>query len=168
MLGLAPGGYPVPDTPKIRKAKGYPPMKPREARLWQAVRTRVVAHWVRVENRVNLGTPDIVGVLDGRTLWVELKALASWSDPTLEVSREQYLWLRAWARAGGSAWVVARVGDTVLLVHARELSARGYTRAQWQAHAIGVWPSHRVDWAELRTLLLSDLGTVEHGHHVIG
>ena len=76
----------------------------------------------RVENKCNVGTPDICYALRwrGTTLqgWLELKHLAAWparpATPTrLGIRPEQLLWAEAWC---GTVHLLAQIGREYLLL----------------------------------------------------
>ena len=75
-------------------------------------------HIERVENMVNVGTPDVNYVLDGCEGWVELKCIPAWpvrSDTLVRVPHytpEQRIWHRERKAAGGKVFVLLRVDST--------------------------------------------------------
>ncbi len=73
-------------------------------------------HWVRVENRVGRGTPDVNYCLpEGTEGWLELKSLGRFpanSDHEFRIrhfTRQQRFWIRARVRVGGVVAVLLRV-----------------------------------------------------------
>lgn len=110
------------------------------ANLWRAVR-RVIGPYgrlVRVENGVELGTPDVAycirwpvsaSAVEG---WLELKYHESWPvrSPRLvleDLTVDQVLWHEAHARAGGRVSTLVRVGNDALFLDAA-LLRRVYER----------------------------------------
>jgi hypothetical protein len=96
----------------------------------------------RIENVVELGTPDVTYTLRANTTspavsgWIELKHANAWParpDTKFRFSRytpDQAGWLYEWDRVGGKACVMALVGTTFFLVpgyYAHDLQ-RGATR----------------------------------------
>lgn len=66
---------------------------------------------LRVENKIEVGTPDVFGVW-GESFVVELKSVARTSSGVIDckLKPEQADTLRRWQRAGGRAWVLVKVG----------------------------------------------------------
>lgn len=114
-----------------------------EANFWQLVRGHLQPFGVmkRVENRLDLGTPDTAYCLRMRRCppvsgWVELKYLDRWpvdagTPVTIDhLTLDQVMWMEAWAKGGGRAWLVAQVGTDVVmcgppvarLLHGKELN----------------------------------------------
>lgn len=75
-----------------------------ESNAWAAVRRALAPYGrlVRVENRVEAGTPDVAYCLLGVSGWLELKSGAG-------LEAEQLLWAEEWSRAGG-LWHLLRRG----------------------------------------------------------
>ncbi len=87
-----------------------------EAGLWKLIRkSKPEGHWVRVENRVELGTPDVNYCLSEQYEgWLELKVISKWPvrGGPLRVSHftmDQRWWLKRRVWAGGSAGLLLRV-----------------------------------------------------------
>ena len=87
-----------------------------ESGLWSLIRrSHPEGHWVRVENRVELGTPDVNFCLsDGFEGWVELKVVSRWpvrGGPlrTPHFTKDQRWWLRTRTKYGGHAGLLLRV-----------------------------------------------------------
>ncbi len=93
-----------------------------ERALWQTVRRRLGPHgvFVRVENRVGIGTPDVVYCIDEQVGWLELKYAERWppkSGLTLRhLTMAQLWWMRDWRRVGGRAWILLQVGKDYLFL----------------------------------------------------
>lgn len=98
-------------------------MAGKEAVMWAYLRPKLKEAGLRAERiteRLRGGVPDVVYVdgVSGTTGWVELKQLPDW--PTGRVRRgllhcadyraDQALWANHWARGGGIAGVLLRVG----------------------------------------------------------
>src|SRR5690606_40169173 len=84
-----------------------------ESDLWQAIRRYASAFgdFVRVENRVGPGTPDVNFRTKSREGWVELKfspkEFEMTSTPTVEnYEPAQAIWHRRRRLYGGEAWVL--------------------------------------------------------------
>lgn len=110
----------------------------REASLWALVRDELGPYGdlVRVENRVEPGTPDVNYAFHGGRGegWLELKDADAWPvrggvlrmEHVTEVQRRW--WLRR-AGAGGQIWVLVRVARTYMLFRG-EVAARQLGRAE--------------------------------------
>jgi Holliday junction resolvase len=115
----------------------------------------------RIENRVNLGLPDlIVGAAD-RFVMVELKAVTSGLKVGLRP--HQIAFLVRHAGAGRPCFVLVHYAGTaskpamVFLYHGRqaiELATEGLRLAPLRS-----WPSRTVDWLELADLLSGKIPT---------
>ncbi len=95
-----------------------------EQRLWTKLRDNLVTRHVlleRVENLVNVGTPDVHAIANGQTTWLELKATempARSETPLLgrdTVSRDQRNWHMNYHQHGGRSLIVIGVGPRVTL-----------------------------------------------------
>lgn len=122
-------------------------MNASEHTLWLALRGRKPrdAVFQRVENRVDIGTPDVCCCIDSTTAWVELKHVTKWparkwTQINTGLTKEQALWHRAWLRAGGHSWILIRVHRTPFLFDAKHARALldGLTRQQFEAAALAV------------------------------
>ena len=83
-----------------------------EAKVWAQMRKNVEGHWERVENAIGAGgMPDVVGVYQGATWWVELKSLRGY-ERNWGLSHAQLRWHGRWQQAGGHSMVLARVAGT--------------------------------------------------------
>ena len=86
-----------------------------ESALWRLLRASVLpGHWVRVENRVQRGTPDVNYCVSGVEGWLELKSVDNWPirGGVLLIKHftiQQRLWLRERCLAGGRAALLLRI-----------------------------------------------------------
>ena len=78
-------------------------MKP-ESKLWQLVRKNLPdIHWTRIESWVNQGVPDCYGILDGTSVFVELKVTRS---NKINLSPFQKNWLYNHYLQGGRSFIL--------------------------------------------------------------
>lgn len=75
-------------------------------------------HWQRFEDKFGHGIPDLNLAVEGHEIWIELKQLdrlpvRSSTKVRLDLRRDQALWLKRRIKAGGKAFVVAKVGREV-------------------------------------------------------
>ncbi len=122
-----------------------------EAGLWKLIRnSHPPGHWVRVENRVERGTPDVNFCLpEGIEGWIELKAVPRWPvrDGPLRVdhfTKDQRWWLRKRAKYGGRAGLLLRVdsGPKMYLLLPGEWAAEELgevTRDVLEVNALVTW-----------------------------
>jgi hypothetical protein len=95
-----------------------------EKALWQRCRTgidhlRKQGYWVhfcRLENAAGEGNPDVEGVIDGKSCWIELKSNLRPKRPTTVIrskTREsQSIWHKARTESGSRMhWVLIQVGE---------------------------------------------------------
>jgi len=115
-------------------------------------------HFVRVENAVESGTPDINFCNNyGVDHWIECKHVAKWPTRNATALRvhhftaEQRLWLAQRIKAGGNAWVLLQVGKDYLLFDGGWAAAYlGHeSRAGVEAGAVSL------DWAEIVGILVN-------------
>ena len=97
-----------------------------EAALWELVRSRIApyGHIVRHENRVGDGTPDVSYTIQGVGGWIELKLLDTppkRSETPIHIphlTKDQVLWAKKEAEAGGRMWMLLKVGAAFALCNA--------------------------------------------------
>jgi hypothetical protein len=109
------------------------------------VEEMVNAHWQRLEDGSSLGIPDINFCWQGVECWIEAKQMDLEKLPKREATPvriglrpEQSLWLEERKRAGGHAYVLAKIGQEWLLWDDgfRELRD-GMTIAELRFRAVG-------------------------------
>jgi hypothetical protein len=78
--------------------------KTREAKLWQRIKNlNLVGHIFRIESNTINGIPDVVGLLEGKYFWLELKA----NDlKDYGISRWQMNWHSLHNNMGGNAYIL--------------------------------------------------------------
>jgi hypothetical protein len=82
--------------------------------------------WMRLENLVGTGMPDVNGCLNGVEVWLELKYVASGFKIHFQPTQPPWIFRRA--LSGGRVYVLARKEDVLYLYHGsqiRELVAQG-------------------------------------------
>jgi hypothetical protein len=119
-----------------------------ESVLWNYIRDHVEeTHFVRVENLVHPGTPDVSYCHVGYEGWMELKYRPTYpKDPIKTIAFgddglrvDQKIWIDDRVMNGGVVWIVAGIEKDVYFVHGRnaqrfnawtvrELSRNAYTR----------------------------------------
>lgn len=96
-----------------------------ESRLWDYLRTRVSGvDWVRVENPVCPGTPDVNYAIRSIEGWIELKFREDYPkrkttrvfDDETGLSAEQKIWINRRILHGGTVWICAGVADLILFI----------------------------------------------------
>lgn len=93
-----------------------------EQQLFDYLKKRLTWPWIeRVENRANLGTPDVHFIGHETTGWIELKQLPTMNPGNLVgLRKEQVVWHLSYAQAGGVSWIVLRAGGTYFLWSGKE------------------------------------------------
>lgn len=96
-----------------------------ETALWKRFKTIFgpTGHWVRVENSVGAGVPDVNGRVNGTgpDIWLELKYCKAWPKrPTTRVrlrhfTKDQRRWLVKRGAAGGSCGILWQINRDYLL-----------------------------------------------------
>lgn len=136
-----------------------------ESSLWGTLRKnmRGYGHWVRIENKVEKGTPDVNGCFNhngkGVDVWIELKSLREWPVRATtcirlpHFTKEQKQWLLDRAEAGGRAFLFVRVErEYFLFSAARAQVVEQLTREQWYKAARAHY-TNRVTWDHFRSIL---------------
>lgn len=135
-----------------------------ESSLWSYMKGNLPGHWVRIENKVAEGTPDVNGcfTLDDASadVWIELKARDEWpvrAATPIKLSRftnDQKQWLLDRAIAGGKAYLFVRIQrEYFLFSAAHAYHVEQLTRKQWHQCAL-VHCKNRMDWdAFMRAIL---------------
>ncbi len=137
-----------------------------EANLWGSLQPILSSFGAaeRIENRLNLGTPDVSYVLtwqgvraEGRC---ELKHEDAWpkrpETPILvkSLTKDQVLWQEAWADAGGRICTLLRIGNIVMAlppplvraVYERKLTERSLLREAAPKVARGLPVNRLMEW----------------------
>jgi hypothetical protein len=133
-------------------------MKP-EARFSARVREGLIKFGVdidRIENRVNLGIPDMLVGVGGRFAMMELKVVTSGLKVGLRP--HQIAFMTRHATKGRPCYIlVMQEGGTTLKpakIHLYRGSDAIVLAEQGLRHpALAVWPSHGMPWGELYTWL---------------
>lgn len=122
-------------------------MRP-ESKFWSSIKNKVDGNWTRLESPVSVGLPDCLCLVRGVTSLVELKAVASWGVEGLGTTVIQRYWMRRWCIGGGRAYLLAKVGDRVVLIWGGRLEKE--MGSTWAGdNALAVWPAREIDFAEL-------------------
>lgn len=105
-----------------------------EREVWHFIKAAEVnkprTRWMRCENAVASGVPDINACIDGREFWIELKCPkkhARESTPVFggshKISAMQLSWFRRQAAAGGHGFVIVSNEQNTLLLDGAYLSS---------------------------------------------
>lgn len=117
-------------------------------------------HWVRIENSLEVGTPDVNGAytIDGEKVdvWIELKSRDEFPVRELTPIRlphfttDQRDWLIHRERAGGRAFLLVRVAREYFLFNAIDAyNIDKHPRHEWYKKATAHYRT-RIDWDDLR------------------
>ena len=114
-----------------------------EAKLWATARNKLPGYWIRLEDALSPGIPDCVGIVNNRTVFLELKRQSVWSKShSLQLSDFQIAWHEVWAKKGGESYILAQVDTDVFLLSPVKMN-RDYQRAKVEFRNIAVawgWP----------------------------
>jgi len=91
-----------------------------EAQLWALLRTNLQGHFVRIENAISVGVPDVNACHDGVEVWIELK---TGSGNYISLRSSQLAWFIRRISVGGNLKVVYRVKDTIGVIKGQDLLA---------------------------------------------
>ena len=96
----------------------------RESGFWNYLKPKLAdlprSKWERIESPTSSGIPDVSGIYESKSLWIELKYLLKW-EAGLGTSAIQRNWMRKWCNLGGNAFLLARIVDVVVLVPGHDL-----------------------------------------------
>jgi hypothetical protein len=138
-----------------------------EARLSRRVRIALQEHGCvveRIENRVNLGVPDMLVGIGSRFVMLELKALTR--GLAVALRPHQIAFLTRHSRAGRPCFVLVHDGGSVN----RKASLSLYSGTQalelaeigLRAAPIMSWPDREIDWPALVELLSAGVYRLEN------
>ena len=87
-------------------------MKP-ESKLWHLMKENMPdIFWTRFENWVSPGVPDVHGIKDEISFWVELKVITS---NKINFSPHQIMWNYKYSLRGGRSFIMAKALSQSLL-----------------------------------------------------
>ena len=87
-------------------------MKP-ESRFWKLIKENLKdIHWTRFENWASQGVPDVYGIKDGISVWIELKVITS---NRIKLSPFQIAWNFSHSLKGGRNFIMATTPCRTLL-----------------------------------------------------
>ena len=87
-------------------------MKP-ESKLWHKMKENMPKiFWTRFENWALPGVPDVHGIKDGISFWVELKVITS---NKINLSPHQIMWNYKYSLRGGRSFIMAQTLPRSLL-----------------------------------------------------
>jgi len=89
-----------------------------ESALWSKFKQGTVGlgvHWTRLETWATPGIPDVHGIKNGRSFWIELKVSKLKSLNKVDLRPHQIAWQTRYSSAGGSVWnLVAQPSSRLL------------------------------------------------------
>lgn len=116
--------------------------------------------WHRIENQVELGTPDVTYCNWGHGGWVELKHVSKYPAREATPIRfkrftlEQVACIEAFGKGQHYSWLLVQVGADHYLFHwkvVRELQ-KCQPRRWWEENAYKIW-TRRLDYHQLANIL---------------
>jgi len=123
-------------------------------------------HWVRIENAVEQGTPDLWVRCCGVGAWIELKYSARWparrGTPLRcdHLTDEQRRWAVAEGRAGGCYGLLWQVGSEYLLFGWRSIGRLGQA-SQEEMRELALWAGPAISWPEIMSRVDRDCTATE-------
>ena len=122
-----------------------------ESNFWRLLKKHIPAYWDRIENRHGGGTPDLIGIREGVTIFIELKCI---KQNSINLSPLQISWNYNNFRHGGkNYYIVQDTRSKVLKLYdgdkGRELKEKGFLYDGGQSFIV---PD---DWQKLGDLLFS-------------
>jgi Holliday junction resolvase len=80
-----------------------------EQAAWQTLSRQMRGRWwsQRIEDKHSVGVPDVVCMLNGQHIWLELKAARDCQEP-LKIRRSQIIWMTECNAAGGVCILLTR------------------------------------------------------------
>jgi hypothetical protein len=84
-----------------------------ESKFWKQVKENLNdINWTRLENRIGQGVPDVYGIKDGTSIWIELKVITS---NRIKLSPFQKSWNFSHSLQGGRNFIMATAFPQSLL-----------------------------------------------------
>ena len=99
-----------------------------ESNFWRLLKKHIPAYWDRIENRHGGGTPDLIGIREGVTIFIELKCIKqnSINISPLQISRN----INIFQHGGKNYYLVQDTRSKVLKLYGgdkgRELKELGF------------------------------------------
>mgnify|MGYP003680435881 CR=1 FL=1 len=99
-----------------------------ESNFWRLLKKHIPAYWDRIENRHGGGTPDLIGIREGVTIFIELKCIKqnSINISPLQISRN----INIFQHGGKNYYLVQDTRSKVLKLYGgdkgRELKEQGF------------------------------------------
>lgn len=88
--------------------------------VWEPLRNACPqVMWMRVENLVGTGMPDVNGLLNGVEAWLELKHVSSGFK--IHFQPTQPAWIFKRSLFGGRVFILVRKKDTLYLYHGKQV-----------------------------------------------
>ena len=99
-----------------------------ESNFWRLLKKHIPAYWDRIENRHGGGTPDLIGIREGVTIFIELKCIKqnSINISPLQISRN----INIFQHGGKNYYIVQDTRSKVLKLYSGdkgiELMEKGF------------------------------------------
>lgn len=128
--------------------------------MWRYLKQGMAGRWhaSRHEESCELGVPDVSYGCGGRCGWIELKSMDSWpsrpeSIVRVRLKEHQRRWLKDRGVAGGSCWLLLRVGIDYLLIHHSRIDLVGESNRDVLTQSAHCYWRGRIIWGELASAL---------------
>ena len=131
-----------------------------ETQLWKKLQkaTKDYVHWMRIESWALPGIPDLHGIINGKTFWVELKVHRLKSLNSLRLSPHQINWQVQYSGHGGVVWnLVSHPSSSTINLFSgnRALELGGLTEKEGPLTPDHKWKS-RFPWTRIVDAMLTE------------
>ena len=127
----------------------------KETKFWNVIKknTSHLIHWTRIESWAGQGIPDLHGISEGRTVFVELKVTESYS---ISISPFQKAWNFNHVLHGGRSFIMLQHHEQRLLYIFQSSIAHQISPSP-PYHTSSIthpWPLERDAWQQVREWIL--------------
>ena len=131
-----------------------------ESRLWKRLsdNTKHNVHWTRLESWALPGIPDLYGIREGKSFWLELKVHRLKSLNSLKLSPHQINWQVQHCAHGGSVWNLVShppSRTTNLFSGKRALELGGMTEKEGPLKPDRRWQSP-INWSRMIEIMMKN------------
>ena len=125
----------------------------KETKFWNVIKknTGHLIHWTRIESWAGQGIPDLHGISDGRTVFVELKVTESYS---ISISPFQKAWNFNHVLHGGRSFIMLQhLGERALYLFSSSILHSPLSIASKHEYKVE-FPASPAAWAAIQDTLL--------------
>ena len=125
----------------------------KETKFWNVIKknTGHLIHWTRIESWAGQGIPDLHGIFEGVTVFVELKVTESYS---ISISPSQKAWNYNHVLHGGRSFIMLQhLGERALYLFSSSILHSPLSIASKHEYKVEL-PASSAAWAEIQDTLL--------------